>query len=186
MVATSLPDTSHTFLVGLGHKARHGKDTMANLLVDIFRGLGITARKYSFAGALYDYCRVVHGMSGKDAPLLQKVGVEMREKDKMVWVKTVLWKIHDDRPDIALIPDTRFENEADAIRSKGGLVVKVSRYLPSGEEFRDPSRPAGHISETALDDYRFDMTVFNRDDAKALESKALTLAGQVLYHARRR
>ena len=50
-----------------------------------------------------------------------------------------------------LITDTRFPNEADAIKERGGIVVRVDRGLSTGD----------HPSETALDDYEFDYVIPN-------------------------
>jgi len=50
-----------------------------------------------------------------------------------------------------LITDVRFPNEAEAVKKKGGIVVRVDRGLVTGT----------HPSETALDDYDFDYTIQN-------------------------
>ena len=57
-----------------------------------------------------------------------------------------------------VITDVRFENEAEAIRQRGGLVIRIERpgVLP-----RRTSSGAWHVSETALDDYEFDSVILN-------------------------
>lgn len=183
MTSAGLPILSKTTtLVGLGHRARQGKNTVADMLLDILRSGGLKVRDYSFAGPLYDHCRVNHGMTSKDAPLLQKVGVEMRERDENVWVRTCLWRIMTDAPDVAVIPDCRFQNEATAIQQQGGLVAKVERYNADGTLFVDPSRPANHISEIDLDGYDFDAVIANGGTLDDLYPKALMLAAQVAHH----
>ena len=52
-----------------------------------------------------------------------------------------------------IITDTRFPNEAQAIKDKGGIVVKIER--PGIGPVND------HPSETALKDYNFDYTINN-------------------------
>ncbi len=173
-----LPDLSKTLLIGLGHKARHGKDTVAGMLARIFSGMGIEAKHYAFAHALYDHCRSQHGMGPKDAPLLQQVGVAMRGKDPNVWIRTCLWKIATDAPKIAMISDVRFLNEAACIADSHGLTVKVSRYGLDGKPYVDPSRPANHISETELDGYTFDCRISNleAEGVRGLYPKVLRVA----------
>jgi hypothetical protein len=59
-----------------------------------------------------------------------------------------------------IITDTRFPNEAQAIKDKGGLVIRVDR--PGVKPVND------HPSETGLDDWNFDYKIANVSDLKAL------------------
>jgi hypothetical protein len=153
-----IPDT---YVIGLGHKARHGKDSAARILMHAFPQ---SVQRFSFADDLYAVCRVLHGMTTKDAPLLQRVGVEMREtRDPLVWIRSVYHKIVEARPRVAVITDVRFPNELDFVRQLGGVCWKVTRVLPDGSPFVDPSRPAGHITETALDHADWDLAIENPD-----------------------
>lgn len=104
-----------------------------------------------------------------------------------------------------VISDTRFKNEAEFIRSKGGLLVRVERYqvdeqaveknnpekiytvmyhdgvgivgkpVDGGEEkflnYEDirKHKPNAHPSETELDDYEFDVVIYNGDNLERLE-----------------
>jgi hypothetical protein len=68
-------------VVGIGHKARNGKDSTAAVFQDFF---GSMARRYSFADALRAICRVNYGMTVKDAPLLQVVGTEVYRRGETV------------------------------------------------------------------------------------------------------
>lgn len=148
-----------TLVIGLGHKARHGKDTAARILMESFRGV----QRFSFADDLYAVCRVLHGMTTKDAPLLQRVGVELRERDEDILAKATYAKMLTDAPRIAVITDVRFPNEMAFVKALGGVCWKVERRLADGSLFVDPSRPASHVSETALDDARWDRLIVNPD-----------------------
>jgi len=59
-----------------------------------------------------------------------------------------------------IITDTRFPNEAQAIKDKGGLVIRVDR--PGVKPIND------HPSETGLDKWDFDYKIANVSDIKAL------------------
>jgi len=59
-----------------------------------------------------------------------------------------------------IITDTRFPNEAQAIKDKGGIVIRVDR--PGVKPIND------HPSETGLDDWKFDYKIANVSDIKAL------------------
>lgn len=139
-------------VIGLGHKARQGKDTAANFMID---QLGSRALRIGFADALYAVARVEHGMTTKDPKLLQYLGTEVfRAKDPEVWVRTVYHTALDKRPDVLIIPDVRFPNEAEFVKQMGGTLVKVVRMQPDGEVYKDPSRPDTHPSESSLNDYK--------------------------------
>lgn len=59
-----------------------------------------------------------------------------------------------------IISDTRFLNEAEVLKEKGGIVVRVERDL---------ARPENeHISETSLDSYNFDKHINNIGDIEDL------------------
>jgi hypothetical protein len=59
-----------------------------------------------------------------------------------------------------IITDTRFPNEAQAIKDKGGLLIRVDR--PGVKPVNN------HPSETGLDDWKFDYKIANVSDLKAL------------------
>lgn len=74
--------------------------------------------------------------------------------------------------DLLAFTDVRFPAEAELIRRKGGVLIRVARpSLPIDED--------AHISETALDDYEEDYTIVNdgtlRDLALAVDSLILKL-----------
>lgn len=139
-----------TLIIGVGHKARQGKDTLATYLISNYR-----AEKFAFSDALYDVARVVFGMKEKDAPLLQTLGTNVfRHTDPDIWVKTLYYKIKDRHPAIAVIPDVRFPNEADFVKQMGGVLIKVSRLNPDGTQFVTTDRDPNHPSEIALDNYK--------------------------------
>jgi hypothetical protein len=182
---------SKPYLIGISGRARSGKDTLAWLLVDALRPLGIDARRYGWADALKAVCRVEYGMVFKDAPLLQRVGVDYRNGCRAncsevpvyegahghyptpdIWVNTLLDTIAEDAPDIAIISDTRFPNELAAIKAAGGMTVRIER-----PDRPDTGRDDTHISETALDSANFDYIVENygtRDDLKVYARRHAT------------
>ena len=141
-----------TLIVGVGHKARHGKDTVAKILHSFSP---MESRIFSFAADLKGMCRVVHGMRDKDAPLLQREGSRFRETNPDIFVECLEAQIRDEAPKIAIIPDMRYKNEMEWIKNRGGITVRVSRLNVDGTPFIDPSRPADHPSEIDLDDAEF-------------------------------
>lgn len=94
--------------------------------------------------------------------LLQRMGTDAGRKvlGENIWVNTALRGLSNinriaaaDDPDV-VFTDVRFPNEADGIAALGGLVIRINR--PGFEP-----GPDAHISETALDDYPFDVVIDN-------------------------
>lgn len=156
-------------ILGFGHKARHGKDTAVDGITTFF---GKRAKRFAFADALKTYCRINHGMTVKDGALLQKVGVDMRKHDPLFWVKLTYWAIDEMRPEVAIISDVRFKNEAEVIKGFGGTLVNVTRYNSDGSMFLDPNRDSTHISEVDMDDYKYDIYLRNDKGAGDLQVNA--------------
>lgn len=145
---------NNTVIVGLGHRARHGKDTVAKLLHTL---APFDTKVYSFAAALKTFCRVNGWMTTKDGPLLQRVGTEVFREcvDPEMWVRVLELEIGEDAPRVALVPDMRFKNEKRFVEERG-ISVRVERRLTDGSLYVDPSRPATHRSEIDLAGESFD------------------------------
>ncbi len=73
------------------------------------------------------------------------------------WVFQAMKDIGARKEEIIIIPDTRFPNEFQAIKYKGGYVIRIERDMPAaaGDD---------HESETALDGYGFDLVIDNNGD----------------------
>jgi len=93
-----------------------------------------------------------------------------------------------------LMTDTRFPNEADAVKRAGGITLKIIRDCPScGEpEYHKLDCPKRiskenmHSSETSLDSYTFDYTIHNTgDDLKSKLIKFLEYARNKENHKKR-
>lgn len=173
------PSLTRTFIVGLGHKARQGKDSVAAGLLQSYPAV---ARRAAFADALRAVCRVNHGMTEKDPELLQRIGVGRRQTDPDIWVRAAAWLMQEWEDDfkgvqMIVIPDLRFPNEADWIKRHGGIVLDVRRYAPDGTRMIATDRDPTHISETALDGYNFDGIV---DNIEAQPSRAVDAAFRIV------
>lgn len=73
-----------------------------------------------------------------------------------------------------IVTDCRFPNEAQAIKDRGGIMVRVKRIYQ-----KEDWHPEGiitkqiplHISETVLDSYEFDYTIYNDGTIEELTDK---------------
>jgi hypothetical protein len=168
----------NTLVIGLGHKARHGKNAAADAIHEAYPA---ETRIYSFANALKAFCRVAYGMTAKNAPLLQRVGLEFRERSGAdFWVDILKAQLLEEQPKVALVTDVRFPNEAAFCDA----AVKVTR-LVGGVPFVAQDRPADHPSETALDGYDgwYDELVVEDGKLEALREAALRTYGRFIRDA---
>lgn len=159
-------------IVGLSGYAGVGKDTCAQFLVDrhLFERRAIADRVRAvvldsgvrLAGERHQgetVERVVHALGWEQAKrvpevrtLLQRLGTAVRDHlGEDAWLAPTL---ADMRPGGRyVITDVRFTNEADAIRARGGVVLRVER-----PGFGPVNR---HISETEMAAYDVDGVIAN-------------------------
>lgn len=108
--------------------------------------------------------------------MLQQVGLALRQWEPNIWVQAFFSQLPTEQH--TLIPDVRFPNEADLIRSRGGLMVRVE-----GDPLHqrgDGTRDDDHPSETALDHYpNFDFTIHNSGSLADLEWQVRQLLGRL-------
>ena len=78
-----------------------------------------------------------------------------RKMYEPIWVDSCLKEIKKEQPELAIIADVRFPNEAKAIEKAGGTLLRLTRHV-----FKDE-----HSSEKALDDYPFDRMIENNNDS---------------------
>lgn len=158
-------------IVGLGHKARQGKDVVAARLARNITAAGRRPLVLPFAAPLKYFCRIL-GMTTKDGALLQHIGTDiLRTKEPGIWFRSWAWTVDEERPDVVIVPDVRFPNEADFLLGLGARLVKVTRLEPDGRPYRAPDRPADHPSEVGLDGYQgwTDQVAAASGDTRALE-----------------
>jgi hypothetical protein len=159
-------------IIGLGHKAKQGKDYVSKYMQESLPSL---VQTYSFARELKLYCKEHHdellarwqlANQTKQVPacksdpiygytrILQWYGTDVaRKANPNVWVEALSSRVAADLPEIAVITDVRFQNEAAYVKENGGYLIEVIRRLPDGSQYLDQDRDPNHPSETALDKY---------------------------------
>jgi hypothetical protein len=180
-------------LIGLGHYARTGKDSVASVLVkehgftrvafaDALKELALKADPLIYNNAMVNVAtgrghlkQVVHANGWENAKnqfpevrkFLQNLGVAAREvMGENVWVDLALDGTYGGQ-DRVVVTDVRFENEAHAIALMGGKLVKVSRpgFGPANQ----------HVSETGLEDYEWDYELQNNGSLDDLPAKVASM-----------
>lgn len=159
-------------LIAFSGKKKTGKDTAADLLVSASPKL--TFQRLNFADGVYEeiaegiwpscicvpealQAKIKFMKENKDnfRLILQGWGTDFRRKmfGEDYWVKKYAnrLKIIPDRT-VVMTTDVRFVNEAEYIKSIGGVLIRISR---------DTGYYDTHVSETELDNYPFDIAISN-------------------------
>jgi hypothetical protein len=175
-------------LIGMSGRRGSGKDTVARLLQQLQPERIWQVR--SFGDSIKSVCAALTGetvepyytQKGKAelvptfkrtrGEMLQQVGQALRVWEPRVWVDAFFAALPHDA--CVLVPDVRFANEADPIRSRSGLMLRIE-----GDPLQqrgDGTRDDNHPSETAMDDYRhFDFTIHNTGSFQDLEQQVREL-----------
>lgn len=173
-------------LIGLSGYARSGKDSVADILTTFY---GYERR--AFADRLKGFVYQVNPLLAKSLRvqdvvnaadwelakdydegrrLLIDVGTKAREFFGWdVWLNALLATMNTTQHYV--VSDVRFKNEAERIRSMGGVIFRVSR--PGVGPISD------HISETDLDDYEFDATIENDGSLIDLQGSVMIALGDL-------
>ena len=184
-------------VIGIIGDAGAGKDTFANFLRDGINMGGHPAFVTSYADPLKAAARTIFGLSSDDVntqkgkarfnetwgltnrEILQKLGTEaIRDTfGPDVWIINKFemlsgWGGVHPGPLAVIIPDVRFENEADAIIEQGGWLYRINRP--------DNTVDAGtHQSEGALVGRAVNADIDNSRTLLCLQRYALMKAGDV-------
>lgn len=166
-------------VIVISGKARHGKDTTAGFLKEALEADGNSVLVAHYGDLVKYVCKMFFDWNGeKDEvgrTLLQKVGTDaIRTKRPDYWVSfiTDILGFFPNEWDYVLIPDCRFPNEVDHIRSAGLSSIHV-RVVRDGFESPLTLEQQAHPSETALDDVRPDYYIANNGSLKDLRKAAI-------------
>lgn len=183
-------------IFGLGHKKQRGKSTFANFLLDELLLHGEMAIIMPFAFMLKHHIgRGIFGLSNEQLndltlketidpywsmtprAMLQGAGQGLRQcVSPDVWVKALFREIALLPPEEhVIIPDVRYWNEADAIKSREGCLIRIDRPLPDDDL---------HPSEQELSSYdKWDWRIYNEGSIASLKEQAKHFAREtVLSH----
>lgn len=164
-------------IVGITGAKRSGKNTLADGLCQ-----KLWLEHHSFAGPLREFVARILGWSldelelRKEEPidwldgktpryLMQTVGTEWGREmiHPELWVRSLAHRI----PERAVISDVRFDNEARAILSRGGVVIRVVRPGTGEGDF--------HASEVPVSNSLVTYTIRNDSTPYWMIDRALCL-----------
>lgn len=152
-------------VVLISGKAESGKDLTLEIVKEHLTSLGLICKRLAYGDYVKDTARELYGWNGvKDKAgrgFLQWWGTEyVRCIQNDFWAETVvrLARIIQEDVDYLFVPDLRFPNEITCWQESRikYLTVRVNR--PGHVSKLTPEQLA-HVSETALDDWPFDITL---------------------------
>lgn len=175
-------------ILGLVGKARAGKSDTADAISKRAKELGLVPTVYDIGDLVRKYCIKRKLIADKSRQYLTKdeldvlvsVGAEQREKDPDFW----LYDLGDELPEstnhVIIVPNVRYQNEADFVKGHGGYTIKIAALNPNGSEFISPDRNPNHPSETELQHLNASFFITTRrGESGLLKSYAKTLFDHV-------
>lgn len=109
----------------------------------------------------------INGLFADYKPLVSYQGIIMNLSNNTIQESD--YKLESEFPNW-IITDVRFPNEVEAIKDRGGIIIRVNREDNTGQGKLNP-----HTSETALDDYEFDYIIDNFGTIEQLKEKVKTI-----------
>ena len=185
-------------VIGIHGTLGSGKDTLCNILMQSFATHISSSRIYrkAHADTLKQIVSLLTGVElkwlyteeGKNAfcpefnmtygQMLQQLGTNvLRSWDPDVWIKS-LYAGYDESK-ILIVPDVRFPNEAQVVRDKKGILIKITGD-PVGAN-ANSNRDKNHPSETAMNVWTdWDYVVENDGPLSELWETGERIASEIL------
>jgi len=155
-------------IICISGKARHGKDTTAEMLKTKLESQGKKVLVTHYGDLVKYICRTFFNWNGeKDETgrtLLQYVGTDIiRSAEPDYWVRFIagILKFFQNHWDVVIIPDCRFPNEIEYIKNEFPDSVYSLRVERPNFTSDLTEEQLKHPSETALDNYEFDGVFVN-------------------------
>jgi hypothetical protein len=182
-------------IIGIGHRSEHGKDTVANFILEWFEENHpeISIKKLSWAWKLKDVCYQLYSWTGLQKPefyeteegrklrntTLASIGLTPVE----LWIKFgtnvgrevypdtwVNWVKYNQTTHITICPDTRFLNETE-----------TADYLIKVFDPRKPNREGLSVDDVLADFQGWDTQILNVGTLEDLRINVYRLCKSELY-----
>ena len=166
-------------IIGLAGAAGAGKNTVAERLLVAHQCVPL-----AFANPLYEAVSVITGLTVDELQdrtqkeralgwiscsprrLLQTLGTDWGRQmiHPEIWVMSTMRRIEAHPEFNYCLTDVRFENEAEAIKARGGVVWRVTRAADAGLD----ATAAAHSSEAGIPDKYVDLDLANDGSVESL------------------
>ena len=160
----------------LSGKAKSGKNYVADIISDYYKN----SVQISYAYYLKQYVKKISDWDGKEETkprdLLQSLGIDLIKKiDKELLIRRVMEdiKVYSYFFDVIIVTDARLKEEIDIPKK----IFKCITIRINGRDNDLTINQKNHITETNLDDYKFDYVIDNVELKKTKEEVLKILGG---------
>ena len=168
-------------------KARHGKDTVALDIKEIYEKKGLRVINLAYGSYIKEYAKKISDWDGKEESkpreLLQELGTDVIRKkiDNDFFVRRICEdiKVYSYYFDIITISDARFPNELEWPKKIFENVINI-RIIRDGYDSVLTKTEQKHLTEVALDEYNnYDYVIHNDGTLEDLKEKVLDVVRKV-------
>ena len=168
-------------------KARHGKDTVALDIKEIYEDKGLKVINLAYGSYIKEYAKKISNWNGseesKPRELLQELGTDVIRKkiDNDFFVRRICEdiKVYSYYFDIITISDARFPNELEWPKKNFDNVINI-RVIRDGYDRVLSEKEQKHLTEVALDEYNnYDYVIHNDVTLEDLKIKVSDVVRKV-------
>ena len=166
-------------------KAQHGKDTAAALIKEYLEAQGKRVLITHYADLVKFVCTKFFNWDGqkdeKGRTLLQYVGTDViSSQQPSYWVDFVIsiLKFFENEWDYVLIPDCRYPVEVT--RMSTAFETQILRIERPNFESGLTEKQKQHVSETSMDNYFFDVIIYNDSTLESFKEKLIEFTNAYL------
>lgn len=120
-------------IIGFTGRKQNGKSTVCDIIKDDLEAAGMKVARINFKDPLLAMARSIGWNGIKDEngrKLLQRLGTDVVRDcvDQNYWVQAWIKAVSEQKGkvDVVLADDVRFDNEAQAVRQMGGVVIGIT------------------------------------------------------------
>jgi hypothetical protein len=179
-------------IIGIAGPARSGKDTLCNQFLEIFQEMNIKAKRSALADQLkLESKDFIFNTLGIDVftekteekniirPFLVTWGTHVRRKlDPDIWIKKIQESIEENS--ILIVPDIRFKNEFDWVKSNNGYMFFVDRIDENGNQVPDANADEAENNGFLRQNSDCSFTWNTTDDKNILISVAFEIISNII------
>ena len=168
-------------------KARHGKDTVAMDIKEIYEEKGLKVINLAYGSYIKEYAKRISNWNGdeetKPRELLQELGTDIIRKkiDKDFFVRRICEdiEVYSYYFDVITISDARFPNEMEWPKKNFDNVINI-RIIRDGYDSVLSEKEQKHLTEVALDEYNsYDYVIHNDGTLDDLKEKVSDVVRKV-------
>lgn len=171
-------------LIAFTGRARGGKSSAASAVLKEALAEGLKSEMFEISSYILEdainrkqiEAKVREDLTKDEIKKLVELGQERRAEDPYYWLKMLEQDLTAKNPDVALVPNLRFLNEAELIRRLGGKITRVSALICDSVEFVSEDRNPNDVSE--IEHYAIQADYFlttKRGESDLLKMQAATL-----------